>query len=129
MSAGCPFCTLDRILIAEVPLAVAFADGYPVSPGHTLIVPRRHVETFFGCTAVEQAAIWQLVDQIRLLLTLSHGPAGYNVGFNAGLAAGQTVFHAHVHVIPRYVGDVVDPRGGVRHAVVGRGYYTPTPKP
>lgn len=114
------------MLLAEDQLAVAFEDGFPVSPGHTLVVPRRHIEHYFEATADEKAAIWELVDRVRELLGERHRADAFNVGFNAGAAAGQTVMHAHVHVIPRYVGDVADPRGGVRHAVVGRGYYEPT---
>lgn len=124
---SCQFCSVDRARLAESPLAHAFEDAYPVSPGHTLVLPRRHVETYFDCTADEKAAIWDLVDQIRQLITKHRHPDGFNVGFNAGIASGQTVMHAHIHVIPRYAGDVADPRGGVRHAVVGRGYYEPKP--
>ena len=127
MRDRCSFCCLDRVLLAESPHAVAFEDAYPVSPGHTLVIPRRHVETYFDCTDDEKAALWALVDRVRGLLVAQHHPDGFNVGFNAGVASGQTVMHAHIHVIPRYVGDVADPRGGVRHAVVGRGYYDPKP--
>lgn len=112
----CPFCELAlRPLLIENSFAVAFADVNPVSPGHTLVVTRRHVATYFEATPDEKIAIWNLVDRVRE----RHRPDGFNVGFNAGVAAGQTVMHAHVHVIPRYVGDVADPRGGVRHAVTG----------
>lgn len=120
---SCPFCSVDRERLAESPLAIAFEDAYPVSPGHTLIIPRRHIATYFDCTADEKTTIWDLVDQVRRFITEQRHPDGFNVGFNAGLASGQTVIHAHVHVIPRYSGDVADPRGGVRHALVGRGYY------
>jgi len=124
---GCPFCDLaQRPLLVESQFAVAVEDAYPVSPGHTLVVPKRHVDAYFDCTSEEKTEIWTLVDRVRDLLLTRDRPAGFNVGFNAGLAAGQTVMHAHVHVIPRYDGDVDDPRGGVRHAVVGRGYYDPT---
>lgn len=120
----CTFCELsERSLLADSSLTVAFEDAYPVSPGHALVVPRRHVATYFEATAEEKAAIWDLVDRLRRLLTERYKPDGFNVGFNAGISAGQTVMHAHIHVIPRYVGDVADPRGGVRHTVVGRGYY------
>ena len=125
MASPCPFCSTDRDLLADSPLAVAFEDNHPVSPGHALIVPRRHVETYYGCSADEKSAIWSLVERVSSMIAMLHRPAGFNVGFNAGIAAGQTVLHAHVHVIPRYVGDVADPRGGVRHAVVGRGYSEP----
>ena len=119
---ACPFCLPDRPLLAESPLVVAFADARPVSPGHTLVVPRRHVSTYFDCTEDEKATLWALVEHVRGLLS-DRNPDGFNVGFNDGAAAGQTVFHAHIHVIPRYAGDVRDPRGGIRHAVIGHGHY------
>ena len=119
---ACPFCSISRPLLAESDLAIALEDLYPVSPGHALVIPRRHAETYFDCTAEEKAALWELVDRVRERTEAAHHPDGFNVGLNAGRAAGQTVFHAHIHVIPRYAGDVPDPRGGVRHAVVGRGF-------
>jgi diadenosine tetraphosphate (Ap4A) HIT family hydrolase len=109
--------------MAENDLAVAFKDGFPVNPGHTLIVPRRHVERFFELTAEEQAALWRLLPELKQRLDARHAPAGYNVGLNVGEAAGQTVGHAHVHLIPRYAGDVEDPRGGVRWVVPARAKY------
>jgi diadenosine tetraphosphate (Ap4A) HIT family hydrolase len=121
---ACVFCAPDRPVLAASTLAVAFGDLHPVSPGHTLVIPRRHVATYFECSTDEKVALWDLVERARELLATRH-PDGFNVGFNAGAAAGQTIFHAHIHVIPRYAGDVSDPRGGVRHAVIGRGYYTP----
>ena len=114
----CPFCAPDRPPLAESQLAIAFADGRPASPGHTLVVPRRHVEAYFDCTHAEKAALWDMLERVRALLDASHRPDGYNVGLNIGVAAGQTVMHAHIHVIPRYVGDVADPRGGVRNVVM-----------
>jgi diadenosine tetraphosphate (Ap4A) HIT family hydrolase len=95
-------------------LAVAVEDRFPVSKGHALVIPRRHVETTFDLDADEHAAVWTLVRDAKRALDQRHAPDAYNVGTNAGLAAGQTVAHAHVHVIPRYRGDVADPRGGVR---------------
>jgi diadenosine tetraphosphate (Ap4A) HIT family hydrolase len=121
--SDCPFCPPDRPLLAESPLALAFEDMHPVSPGHSLVVPRRHAATYFECTAEEKAALWALAEEVCVHLQSERQPDGFNVGFNAGAAAGQTVFHAHIHVIPRYSGDVVNPRGGVRHALVGRGDY------
>ena len=100
--------------IAENELAFAIPDAFPVSPGHTLVVPRRIVTTWFEATNAEQAAILALVREVRNHLDRTFHPDGYNVGFNAGEAAGQTVLHLHVHVIPRYRGDVPDPRGGIR---------------
>jgi diadenosine tetraphosphate (Ap4A) HIT family hydrolase len=118
----CPFCKKNPPVLAENVLAIAFFDRYPTSPGHALVIPKRHVETYFACTTAEKAALWEMVEEVRRLLG-ERKPDGFNVGFNVGRAAGQTVFHAHIHVIPRYEGDVSDPRGGVRHAVVGKGYY------
>ena len=107
------------------PLAFAIYDRFPVSPGHVLVITRRVVPTFFECTADEQAALMELVGKAKRLLDerLTPKPDGYNVGFNAGAAAGQTVPHVHVHVIPRYAGDMGDPRGGVRHVIPEKGYY------
>ena len=111
--------------VASNDLAFAIPDGFPVSRGHTLVVPRRVVATWFEVTLEEQRAILDLVAEVKALFErqLSPPPDGWNVGFNAGAAAGQTVPHLHVHVIPRWHGDVPDPRGGVRHVIPGRGNY------
>ena len=120
----CPFCEpLDREIVAANDLAVAFRDAYPVSEGHTLVVPRRHVEDWWGATGEERAAIFALVDDVKAALDATLHPDGYNVGFNAGAAAGQTVMHLHVHVIPRFKGDAEEPAGGVRHVIPGKGNY------
>lgn len=121
----CPFCSPAGELLAESHLVLAFEDAYPVSQGHALVVPRRHVKTYFDCTPEEKTALWALVDQVCDITARRRCPHGFNVGFNVGTAAGQTVFHAHIHVIPRYLNDVPDPTGGVRHAVIGHGYYKP----
>ena len=110
--------------VASNALAFAIRDGFPVSPGHTLVIPRRIVATYFEASEAEKVAIWALVEEVKAQLDAGDPrPDGYNVGFNAGVAAGQTVMHLHVHVIPRFVGDVADPRGGVRHVVPGKGNY------
>jgi len=111
----CPFCQINtsRILLAN-DLAVAIIDGYPVSPGHSLIIPRRHIASIFEATAAEQAELWEMVVKTRELLQAEHQPDGFNIGINDGEAAGQTVLHLHIHLIPRYAGDITDPRGGVR---------------
>jgi diadenosine tetraphosphate (Ap4A) HIT family hydrolase len=98
-------------------LAFAVWDRFPVSPGHVLVVARRLVTSWFDAESQEQAAVLELVNAVKKHLdaTLAPKPDGYNVGFNAGEAAGQTVMHLHMHVIPRYAGDVEDPRGGVRY--------------
>ena len=109
--------------VAENALAFAVRDRYPVSPGHTLVVPRREVSTWFEATTAERMALLELVDEVKAQLDAELRPDGYNVGFNVGEVAGQTVFHLHVHVIPRFRGDMDDPRGGVRHVIPGRGNY------
>ena len=103
--------------------AFAIADRFPVSPGHALVIPRRVVATWWEATAAERADILALVDEVKDRLDAELRPDGYNVGFNSGIAAGQTVGHMHIHVIPRYRGDVPDPRGGVRHVIPGKGNY------
>lgn len=120
-----PFLRLPRTAwVAENELAFAIRDAFPVSPGHTLVVPKRAVATWFDASADEQRALMELVDVVKRDLDAQlPRPDGYNVGFNAGTAAGQTVMHLHVHVIPRYTGDVEDPRGGVRHVIPGKGNY------
>jgi superfamily II DNA or RNA helicase/diadenosine tetraphosphate (Ap4A) HIT family hydrolase/HKD family nuclease len=115
--------------VASNALAFAIRDGYPVGRGHTLVVPRRLVRTWFDATPEEQAAIFALVDVVKADLDAEYRPDGYNVGFNAGEAAGQTVMHLHVHVIPRYRGDMDDPRGGVRHVIPSQGNYLTRAQP
>jgi len=104
-------------------LVFTIRDGFPVSEGHTLVMPRRHVGSFFDATAEELDAIWETVRLVKEELDAELHPDGYNIGVNVGEAAGQTVDHLHVHVIPRYEGDMEDPRGGVRHVIPGKGYY------
>ena len=103
--------------------AFVIADRFPVSPGHALVVPRRAIATWWEASDDERAGILALIDELKCQLDAELRPDGYNVGFNAGAAAGQTVRHFHVHVIPRYRGDVPDPRGGVRNAIPGKGNY------
>ncbi|HTN84343.1 MAG TPA: HIT domain-containing protein [Sorangium sp.] len=109
--------------VASNSLAFALRDRFPVSPGHTLVIPRRLVSTWFDATVEERAAIFELVAAVKRQLDQELRPDGYNIGINAGEAAGQTVMHLHVHVIPRFRGDVDDPRGGVRHVIPGKGNY------
>ena len=110
--------------LAANELAFAIPDRFPVSPGHALVVPHRLIPTWFDATREERLAILELVDEVkRQLDTREPRPAGYNIGINVGPAAGQTVMHLHVHVIPRYEGDVDDPTGGVRHVIPGKGNY------
>jgi diadenosine tetraphosphate (Ap4A) HIT family hydrolase len=112
---ACPFCPIkDREILAEHPLAAAITDSFPLTQGHTLIVPRRHVASFFELTTNERLAMLGLLDQAKATLDAQYSPSGFNIGVNDGTAAGQTVMHVHIHLIPRYMGDADDPRGGVR---------------
>jgi diadenosine tetraphosphate (Ap4A) HIT family hydrolase len=104
-------------------LAWALRDAYPVSPGHTLIVPRRHVASFFELTPEEQSSMLDLARRQKAVLDAEFAPAGYNLGINDGAAAGQTVAHVHLHLIPRYAGDSPDPRGGVRWVLPAKAAY------
>lgn len=114
-SGSCPFCTLDPSrVVFENDLVIAIQDGYPSSPGHLLLVPRRHVADWFEATDAERAALTEATVDARNFILEHYQPEGFNIGINAGEAAGQTVMHLHVHVIPRYSGDVADPRGGIR---------------
>jgi len=121
MPEACPFCSLSRKeILIDRPLAVARPDAYPVSKGHTLIIPRRHFASFFDATADERLQMVQLLDETRTLLDFHHRPDGYNIGINDGVPAGQSIPHTHWHLIPRYRGDHPDPRGGVRHVIPTR---------
>ena len=120
----CPFCAPNTgKVIYEAPLVIGMWDGFPVSPGHTLLVLRRHVASWFDATDDEKLALVQAMDWAKAMLDQHFAPHGYNIGVNTGRAAGQTIFHLHVHVIPRYEGDVPDPRGGVRHVIPAKGNY------
>lgn len=122
--ADCPFCDLPRdSVVAESRHAFAIRDRYPVSRGHTLVIPRAHTETLFDQGTETQADIWRLVARVRDKLQSEFNPDGFNIGLNEGCVAGQTVEHAHVHLIPRFAGDVADPRGGLRWVLPGRAAY------
>lgn len=122
--SDCPFCHLPAERIAGGnALGLIVRDAYPVSTGHTLIIPRRHIGSFFELTTEERNALMALLDQARNELQSSHQPQGYNIGINDGPAAGQTVPHLHIHLIPRYQGDLPDPRGGVRWVIPAKARY------
>lgn len=124
MDRDCPFCRLEKNRIRlESEVAVAFLDGFPLTEGHTLVIPKLHIASLFELTEKEQAAVWAMVAEVRAMLTAELQPDGFNVGLNDGTAAGQTVGHAHVHVIPRRHGDVADPRGGVRWIIPDKAAY------
>lgn len=121
----CIFCKRleSRELLATNELAAGFPAGFPVSPGHALIVPRRHEPDFFALTDEERVAMLALVPEVRRRIDGVFSPDAYNLGVNAGRDAGQTVMHAHFHVIPRYRGDVEEPRGGVRWVLPATARY------
>jgi diadenosine tetraphosphate (Ap4A) HIT family hydrolase len=120
----CPFCKLAAAqIVLENEVGIAVRDAFPVTEGHTLVIPKRHVASLFDLDANEQAALWQLAAEVRAMLIGEFHPAGFNVGVNDGEAAGQTVMHAHIHIIPRYTGDATDPRGGVRRIFPKKARY------
>jgi diadenosine tetraphosphate (Ap4A) HIT family hydrolase len=118
----CPFCRTDEALLTNA-LAYARLDKFPVSPGHLLVIPLRHKASFFAVDVEELKAIWALVVEAKRLLDKKFHPAGYNLGVNVGDAAGQTIAHAHLHLIPRYHGDVENPSGGVRGVIPMKQHY------
>jgi diadenosine tetraphosphate (Ap4A) HIT family hydrolase len=124
MTNPCPFCTLppERIIDSN-DLALVIRDGYPVSPGHTLVIPKRHIGSWFGITQSEQQALLDLLTKAKAILETEFKPDSYNIGINDGPTAGQTVPHLHMHLIPRYKGDQEDPRGGVRWIIPGKAKY------
>ena len=119
----CIFCRLNRSTLAETKLSLACLDSFPVSKGHTLVIPKRHVVSLWEMTTEEYTDAFALVRQVKDVLQEQFNPQGFNVGVNCGHAAGQSVFHAHIHLIPRYTGDVSNPRGGVRNIIPGKGNY------
>ena len=122
----CAFCTLPsaRVIDANA-TAMVIRDGYPVSPGHTLVIPKRHTGSFFDLSEKERNELLSLLDRAKLVLDEEFHPQGYNIGINDGAAAGQTVPHLHVHLIPRFDGDLPDPRGGVRWVIPAKAKYWP----
>jgi diadenosine tetraphosphate (Ap4A) HIT family hydrolase len=122
--SDCPFCVLpeSRVLVLSEH-ALAVRDAYPISLGHTLIIPKRHVGTFFHLSAAEQTDVLKLLHGCKKDLDQQYAPQGYNIGINDGPAAGQTIPHVHIHLIPRYSGDRPDPRGGVRWIIPEKADY------
>jgi diadenosine tetraphosphate (Ap4A) HIT family hydrolase len=117
VNMACIFCNYvnNKKFIMENKLAVAIYDNFPVNKGHVLIIPKRHFANFFDSTEEEIAAFYDLIKRVKILLYKDHNPDGYNIGININEAAGQTIFHLHIHLIPRYTGDVNNPRGRVRN--------------
>lgn len=118
-STVCELCTpADAVLENE--LAYVRFDNHSLNPGHVLVIPKRHVASFFGMTTEEQSAVLGLLNDAQRLIQRDHSPDGYNIGVNIGKAGGQSRMHVHVHLIPRYVGDVADPSGGIRCVLARR---------
>lgn len=124
MADTSPFLPLesDR-LILETAECLAFFDRYPISLGHALVIAKQETPSIYNLDDATQAALWATVRRIREILTERYQPTGFNIGVNDGPAAGQTVPHAHIHVIPRYTGDVLDPRGGIRWIIPKKAKY------
>lgn len=124
-NGGCLFCYPDtnRELIVESATAFAIYDKFPVSPGHALVIPKRHCANYFDLTFKEQSACWYMLNNVKSCVEKKHSPKGYNVGVNISATAGQTIPHAHIHLIPRYSNDVPNPRGGIRNIIPGMGDY------
>ena len=116
---SCPFCILEsnRDIVIENENAFAIFDKFPVSNGHLLIIPKLHCNSYFDLDIEIQNACWDIVNQGKKLIEKMYSPSGYNIGINIDEAAGQTIPHAHIHLIPRYTGDVSNPRGGVRGVI------------
>ena len=122
MEGTCPFCKTGSVVLQNR-LAFALYDRSPVTPGHLLLIPWRHVSDWFETTDEERRDLFALADEARALLLRDRKPDGFNLGVNVGQAAGQTVFHVHLHLIPRYEGDVAKPRGGVRGVIPAKQNY------
>jgi diadenosine tetraphosphate (Ap4A) HIT family hydrolase len=119
MADNCELCRLDQVLFEANDAYVRY-DNNALSRGHVLVVPRRHVADFFEMTATEKASVIELLDRAKAFIAEEHSPDGYNIGVNVGRAGGQSRMHVHVHLIPRYTGDVADPRGGIRCVLANR---------
>ena len=122
----CLFCNIPQeLIIAENSFAYAIKDEFPVTEGHTLVIPKNHVDEYFGLSIEELLGCDNLLKAIRRdLLLIDDTIKGFNIGMNSGAVAGQTIFHCHIHLIPRREGDVDDPRGGVRNVIPGKGLYS-----
>jgi diadenosine tetraphosphate (Ap4A) HIT family hydrolase len=120
---ACPFCDLPPERVVETGTTLAFFDAYTITEGHALVIPKRHVASIFDLAAEEIAALWTQVATVRKLLAEKYRPDAFNIGVNDGSAAGQTVAHAHIHVIPRRKGDAADPRGGIRWIIPDKAKY------
>jgi diadenosine tetraphosphate (Ap4A) HIT family hydrolase len=128
LHSACPFCSIDyesqvEKIIAKNEHAVLMLDGFPVSKGHSLVLAKRHIVSFFETSQQEKIAMLELLDRAKSYIDMRFKPDAYNIGINDGPAAGQTVPHLHIHIIPRYKGDNLDPRGGVRCVIPEKTIY------
>lgn len=119
----CPFCNLDRDIIASNASAFAVRDAFPVCDGHTLVIPKIHEPSLTSLSKTDYLSCFDLVRVVVEKLQHELEPDGFNIGVNVGKAAGQTVNHAHIHVIPRCDGDVPNPRGGIRAVIPSKAGY------
>lgn len=125
---GCPFCEIEKRIdesriIYQDSTWIAILDNYPVSKGHTLLIPKRHCKSYFDLNFIELESVGVTIGIIKRILDTKYNPDGYNIGMNCGEAAGQTVMHCHIHIIPRYNGDCENPRGGVRGVIPEKQHY------
>lgn len=120
---NCPFCNVEREKLMETEMSFAIYDGFPVNEGHALIIPPRHIANYFDLSLDEQKDCIELLNRVKAIVLEKYNPDGFNVGININEAAGQTVPHVHIHLIPRYDGDVEVPRGGVRGVIPGKKNY------
>jgi diadenosine tetraphosphate (Ap4A) HIT family hydrolase len=125
---GCPFCNIEKLInsdriVYQDSTWIAIYDNYPVSKGHVLLIPKRHCASYFDLNFIELESVSVTIGIIKKLLDKKFNPDGYNIGMNCGEAAGQTVMHCHIHIIPRYNGDCENPRGGVRGVIPSKQNY------
>ncbi len=127
MKEYCLFCDRNNaekhIIIEENNLFYARWDNFPVSKGHAEIVPKKHIDSFFDLTDEEILQLFGLLKKVKNIIQNKYNPGAFNIGINDGIAAGRTIHHLHIHIIPRYKGDVENPRGGIRHIIPGKGGY------
>ena len=124
---GCPFCLLEvqeEIILENSTFIIKF-DRYPVSKGHLLLIPKRHVESFPELRKTEVLGFFEILKEAQNTLVNQYSPDGFNIGINQGKSAGQTIMHLHIHLIPRYVGDVEQPEGGIRKVIPNKVLYPP----
>ena len=122
---NCLFCNIpDTSVVRQNSLAFVIMDNYPVTSLHSLIIPKRHAENYFELTKAELISLHELIHLSRKMIQREDKTVdGFNIGINVGKTAGQSIFHCHIHLIPRRKGDVENPKGGVRHLIPGKGYY------